>query len=119
MKSDQLRARVIAEWRGMPEVPWVRDTARPVAEPLAKLMAKLGLADRMREDEIVAAWREIVGEFIAGHSTPHRLKDGVLFVRVLQPSVHFELERVWKREILEKLKQRFGRAVRDVKFRVG
>jgi hypothetical protein len=39
---------------------------------------------------------------------------------VLQPSLHFELERVWKREIVDKLKKRFGaRVVRDVKFRIG
>ena len=47
-------------------------------------------------------------------------KDGVLTVRVLQPTVHFELDRFWKPKILAKLKERFGsRTVRDVKFRIG
>ena len=91
-----------------------------MSEPLAKLMAQLGLKDRLQEEEVIRGWREIVGDFVATHSTPHRLKDGVLTVRVLQPTVHYELDRVWKREILDKLKRRFGaRTIRDIKFRIG
>ena len=53
-------------------------------------------------------------------SSPQRLKDGVLYVHVLQPTVHFELERMWKKEILDKLKKRFGgRVVREIRFRLG
>jgi len=36
------------------------------------------------------------------------LREGVLYVRVLQPSLHFELEQIAKTEILRKLKRRFG-----------
>ena len=46
--------------------------------------------------------------FIAAHSTPVALREGVLYVRVLQPSLHFELEQIAKTEILRKLKRRFG-----------
>jgi hypothetical protein len=48
------------------------------------------------------------------------LRDGILYVRVLQPSLHYELERIAKTEILRKLKRRFGgKTIRDVRFRVG
>jgi len=48
------------------------------------------------------------------------LKEGTLFVRVLQPTLHYELDRVWKPRLLQKLKQRFGtRTIREVRFRVG
>jgi predicted nucleic acid-binding Zn ribbon protein len=120
MTSEQLRARVIAEWRGLPNTPFVRDTAQPITTALTQVMASLGLKDRLREDEVLKAWKEIVGEFIAGHSSPQRLKDGVLYVHVLQPTVHFELDRVWKPQILEKMKARFGaRTVREIRFRLG
>ena len=33
-------------------------------------------------------------DFIAAHSMPQPVKDGVLYVRVLQPTMHFEMERV-------------------------
>lgn len=120
MRPEKLRARVLAEWRGLPEVPFPRDTAKPITEALNKVLTGLGLKDRLREEEVLRAWVETVGEFFAKHSAPQRLKDGVLYVQVLQPTVHFELERVWKREILEKFKKRFGaRVVREIRFRIG
>jgi hypothetical protein len=43
-----------------------------------------------------------------------------LYVRVLQPALHYELEQISESEILRKLKQRFGgKTIRDVRFRVG
>jgi len=66
------------------------------------------------------AWGKIVGDFIAAHSAPVALREGVLYVRVLQPALHYELEQISKLEILRKLKQRFsGKIIRDVRFRVG
>lgn len=83
-------------------------------------MKALGLQERLREAEVLDAWQQIVGEFIAAHSAPHRLRDGVLYVQVLQPTVHYELDRVWKPQILKKLKTRFGaRVIREVRFRIG
>jgi predicted nucleic acid-binding Zn ribbon protein len=120
MKPAKLRARVLAEWRGLPQKPLAEDRTVPVAEAVEKLMKSLGLQDRLKAEAVIAAWKDVVGEFVAKHSAPRQLKDGVLYVSVLQPSLHFELERVWKREIVEKLKKRFGaRVVRDVKFRIG
>ncbi len=120
MKPEKIRAIVLREWRGLPEIPFVRDSAKPVGETLAKVMASLGLKERLKEEEVVQAWAELVGDFIATHSTPQRLKDGILYVRVLQPTIHYELDRVWKPQIVEKFKKRFGaRTVRDVKFRIG
>ena len=120
MTPEKLRARVIAEWRGLPQTPFPTDTSKPIDVTLGKLMTALGLKDRLREEEVLKAWREIVGDFIAGHATPHRLKEGVLYVRVLQPTAHYDLDRMWKPQILEKLKKRFGaRSVREIKFRLG
>ena len=120
MKPDQIRARVLAEWRGLPQTFERADRAVACGVVVEKVMKELGLGERLRSEEVLGAWCEVVGEFFAKHSAPHRLKDGVLYVSVLQPTVHFELDRVWKRDILAKLKARFGaRTVRDVKFRLG
>ena len=87
---------------------------------LPKLMQKLGLKERLRESEVIDAWRQIVGEFIAEHSAPVSLRAGVLFVRVLQPALHYQFEQISKAEILRKLKQRFGtKIIREIRFRVG
>jgi predicted nucleic acid-binding Zn ribbon protein len=118
--NPALRAAVIAEWRGLPEKRSRPDRWQAPSELLPKLMQKLGLKERLHETEVIEAWAGIVGDFIAAHSTPVALRDGILYVRVLQPALHYELEQVSKVGILRKLKQRFGtKTIRDVRFRVG
>ncbi|MEY2600148.1 MAG: hypothetical protein RLZZ244_775 [Verrucomicrobiota bacterium] len=118
--TPKLKARIMAEWRGLAEEPFIQDTSRPVAESIHKLLRELGMSQRLRQEEIVGAWQEIVGDFIAKHSSPARLMDGILVIHVLQPTVHFELERVWKRTVLQKLQARFGRNhIREIRFRLG
>jgi len=118
--NPSLRAAVIAEWRGLPERKPRGDRWQSPAELVPKLMQRLGLGERLHETEVIDAWGKIVGEFIATHSAPVALRGGVLYVRVLQPALHYELEQISKSEILRKLKQRFGgRTIRDVRFRVG
>jgi predicted nucleic acid-binding Zn ribbon protein len=118
--NASLRAAIIAEWRGLPEIKSRPERLQKVSEVLPKLMQRLGLSERLHESEVIEAWAKIVGEFIATHSAPVSLREGVLYVRVLQPALHYELEQISKSAILRKLKQRFGgRTVRDVRFRVG
>jgi predicted nucleic acid-binding Zn ribbon protein len=118
--NPSLRAAVIAEWRGLPERKMRPDRWQAPAELVPKLMQRLGLRERLHETEVIDAWSKIVGEFIATHSAPVALREGILYVRVLQPALHYELEQVSKIDILRKLKQRFGgKIIRDVRFRVG
>ena len=118
--NSALKAAVLAEWRGLPEKKVRPDRWQAPADVLPKLMQQLGLSERLRENEVIEAWKNIVGDFIAAHSAPVSLRDGVLFVRVLQPALHYQFETISKAEILRKLKQRFGgKTVRDLRFRVG
>ena len=118
--TPSLRAAVIAEWRGVPEKKMRPDRWQAPADVLPKLMQRLGLRERLHETEVIDAWSKIVGDFIAAHSAPVALREGILYVRVLQPALHYELEQISKSEILRKLKQRFGtKTIRDVRFRVG
>ena len=118
--NASLRAAVIAEWRGLPQKTLQPDRWQSPAELMPRLMQRLGLRERLRETEVIYAWSKIVGDFIAAHSTPVALREGILYVRVLQPALHYELEQISKAEILRKLKQRFGgKTIRDVRFRVG
>ena len=118
--NPSLRAAVIAEWRGLPEKSPAPDRWQSPAVVLPKVMQRLGLKDRLQETEVIDTWAKIVGEFIAAHSAPVALREGVLFVRVLQPALHYQLEQISKIEILRKLKQRFGgKIIRDIRFRLG
>jgi predicted nucleic acid-binding Zn ribbon protein len=118
--TSSLRSTAIVEWRGLPEKPLPRDHWHATGDLLPKVMQRLGLRERLHETEVIEAWSKIVGNFIAAHSAPVALREGVLYVRVLQPALHYELEQISKIEILRKLKQRFGgKTIRDVRFRVG
>jgi predicted nucleic acid-binding Zn ribbon protein len=118
--NPSLRATVISEWRGLPEKKTRPDRFHPASDLVPKLMQRLGLRERLHETEVIDAWANIVGEFIAAHSAPMALREGILYVRVLQPALHYELEQVSKIDILRKLKQRFGsKTIRDIRFRVG
>jgi predicted nucleic acid-binding Zn ribbon protein len=118
--NASLHAAVIAEWRGLPDRKLQPDRWQTPTELMPRLMQRLGLRERLRETEVIEAWSKIVGDFIAAHSAPVALREGVLYVRVLQPALHYELEQVSKPEILRKLKQRFGtKVIRDIRFRVG
>ena len=118
--ASSLRELVIREWRGLPEPKRRPDRWQTAAALLPALLQKLGLRERLHETEVMEAWAKIVGEFIAAHSAPVALRDGIVYVRVLQPALHYELEQISKAEILRKLKQRFGaRTIRDIRFRLG
>lgn len=118
MRIEDMRRRVIEDWRGLPDQPDTAERCVLVGEALKKLLPKLGLTQRLNEQEVLSTWREIVGDFLADHSVPTSLKDGILIVQVLQPTVRYELDRTWKSEILRKLKARFGaRTVKEIRFR--
>src|SRR3954462_2875551 len=118
--NPSLRATVIAEWRGLPANKTRPDRWQAPGDLLPKLMQQLGLSERLRAREVIAAWKQIVGEFIAAHSAPVSQLVGVLFVQVLQPALHYQFEQISKAEILRKLKQRFGtKIIREIRFRVG
>lgn len=118
MITPTIRRRMVAEWRGysdpLPERPVI-----DVADAVNKLVSKLGLNERICESEILATWESVVGEFLARHSTPNRLVNGVLHVQVLQPTVRYELESRWRPVVLEKLRDRFGKTtIKDIRFKI-
>ena len=120
LMEHSFRKRVIEEWRGLPELDEKVDRLLTARDVLKQLAPKLGLESRLREEEIISAWADIVGDFFAKHSRPVKLHQGMLVVHVLQPTVLYELERQWKSLVLQKLHARFGgKIIRDLRFRLG
>ncbi len=108
---------VLAEWRRYHEPPSPDRRLSSIGAALRGLLPKLGLGEALDEAAVRKAWAGIVGPFIAAQAFPDRIRGGVLYVRVQQSSVRFELERVWKAEIGRKLAAEFGAAkIREVKF---
>jgi predicted nucleic acid-binding Zn ribbon protein len=107
----------LAEWRRYREPADHGRRTTALGEALRKCLPKLGLGDALDEAAVRRAWAGIVGPFIALQAVPDRIRGGVLFVKVHQSSVRFELERMWKAEIGKKLAAEFGAGkIREVRF---
>ncbi len=121
-RQQGFREEILREWRGYEEAgdpeAGIRSAAALVAAALRALRAA-GLADGFEEEELKRTWKELAGEFIARHSEPASVRDGVLVLRVTQPSMRFHLEQT-KALLLGRLRERFGRdRIKDIKFRHG
>jgi len=112
--------KVIADWRGVYVPPDLSGYERKVGDVVGRIMKRAGVEDRLNHEEVAAEWEATVGEFLGKHSRPVSLRRGILHVAVLQASVRYDLERRWKRDILLRLQEKYGKQkVRDVKFTNG
>ena len=93
-----------------------RSELRDSRDILARLLAGMGLDDRLREREALTVWAELVGPEIAKRSKALRIRSGILFVRgesaAWTQELHFMKER-----ILAKYAERLGEGtVKDIRF---
>jgi predicted nucleic acid-binding Zn ribbon protein len=115
--NQELRAQILAEWRGIEEPLTKPDRVVSVSSILEQLLPALGLESRLDETAISELWKELVGEFIASNATPVGIKNGCLFIRVVHPTLRYELDLVWKARILSTLQEKFGKQkIRSVRF---
>lgn len=117
--KPSLRAKILEEWRGLPQPLERPERLTAVAPVLDKLLANLGLSDRLDEEAMLKSWKSLVGDFLAAHSTPVGLKNGELIIRVSQPTVRYELDRAWKKKILAVMQNEFGKTkIRSIRFQL-
>ncbi|MEM9480661.1 MAG: DUF721 domain-containing protein [Verrucomicrobiota bacterium] len=117
-KRDRL-GRMLGLWRRCDSKVMV-DEPVAVSSVVGRVVGRLGLEDQLTEQELIAAWKEIVGDFLSEHSRPTAVRKRILEVSVLQSAVLFTLEREMKPVIAKKLRERFGEdRIRDIRFRVG
>jgi hypothetical protein len=117
--AQRRRHAMVSAWRGVDEGPIIDLPALSVADLVGKIVAQAGIADRMKLEEVLAAWRDIVGDFLFQHSRPDSILRGVLMVRVLQPTVHHALA-MERTRILKKLQTQLKSAgIKDVRLKHG
>lgn len=117
--QQRRRHALISAWRGVEDGPVLDLPTMTVADLVGQVVAQAGLADRMRLEEVLAAWRDIVGDFLFQSSRPDSIQRGVLTVRVLQPAVHHALM-VERPRILKRLREKLKNAgIKDVRLKHG
>jgi hypothetical protein len=86
---------------------------------IPSLFAAYGLAAKLDEHRLIAAWPRVVGPQIAAHTAPREVRAKTLWVVVDSSTWLHELT-LFKPLLLEKLAPHAGKAVvRDVRFVIG
>jgi len=113
------RHNLIAAWRGMEDGPLMDLPVLKVGDLATKIMAQAGLANRVKLEDVLAAWEEIVGAFLFKLTRPDTMERGILTVRLMQPTAHHALM-LEKTKILKRLQAKLPDAkIRDIRFRHG
>lgn len=114
-----MRHRLVAAWRGMADGPVMTLPTLTVADLAPKIMAQCGMADRVKLEDVLVAWEQIVGTMLFKLTRPDSMERGILTVRLIQPSAHFALS-LEKGKILKRLQLALPDAkIRDIRFRHG
>jgi hypothetical protein len=114
-----MRHRLVAAWRGVADGPLMDLPMVSVADLAPKIVAQCGLANRVKLEDVLAAWEEIVGNFLFKLSRPDAIERGILTVRLMQPTAHHALS-LEKAKILKRLQAKLPDAkIRDIRFRHG
>ena len=115
----RLRHNLLSAWRGVDNGPLIDLPTLKVGDLATQIMAKYGMANRVKLEDILAAWEEIVGSFLFKMTHPDAFERGVLTVRLIQPSAHHALMQE-KVKILKRLQEKLPDAkIRDIRFRHG
>ena len=114
-----MRHRLVAAWRGVADGPVITLPTLNEADLAPKIVAAAGLADRVKLEDVLDAWKDIVGDLLFKHTRPDSMERGILTVRLTQPSAHHALM-LEKPKILKRLQTQLPKAkIRDIRFRHG
>ncbi len=89
---------------------------KSVRAALDDLVDNLGIQKKLKEYDAVRFWDDIVGDHIAKATTPVRIVQGVLVVKVKTSAWRNELT-LQKKALMERLNAAIGeRVVKDIRF---
>jgi len=86
---------------------------------ISDILSTLPVNNRVKEYGLWKSWDKMVGQNVARHCQPDRLKDGILFLKV-NSSVWMQQLQFMKSIIIDKVNGFMGdNSVRDVRFQIG
>jgi len=91
----------------------------PIKEIINRLFKKVGIEKKIKEEEALKIWDEVVGKTIARHTYPFSIKKGNLFVKV-DNSGWLSALTYLKDEIISKFNQRQGKdLIKNIYLKLG
>ncbi len=88
-------------------------------EYLDDLLKAVGLSEGVDEERLKTVWKDVAGDFVAQHTVPDSIRNGVLVLRVVQPAMKFHLQQM-SGKLLENLHRELGvENIKQVVFKIG
>jgi len=88
-----------------------------IQDAMRNLVRELGIAPKMAQYDVIAAWPDVVGPQIARVTEPQRMENGVLYVSVTTSTWRAELS-MKRLDLIEKMNVHVGTHVlNDIRFR--
>lgn len=92
---------------------------QPIHSILENTLKSLEIDVPIKTYSIIGAWREIVGETLADHTQPRRIRNQILFIDVIHPTWMQQLQFL-KSDLLKKVNTFLGEPLlQDIRFRLG
>lgn len=92
---------------------------QPIGDVLARILKKTGIRLPVEDNHLKDIWNKTVGAMIAAQTSPDRIKDGTLFVKV-STSIWMHQLQFLKQDILEKFQSQCqAEPVERLHFSVG
>ena len=89
---------------------------KPLSKSLSILLKSLGIENKIKQNEIIVRWPEIVGEKLSKVTTADKIENGILFVRVTNSAWRNELIYM-KSEIINRIYSSLNTdLIRDIRF---
>ncbi len=115
---SSITARILREWRGCDEPLDLKKGLHHPSEFLEEILESAGVESGIKEEKLRTTWAQVAGEFIASHTEPVSIRNGELLLRVSQPALRFQLERM-KPDLLHRVRQALGDSIRNIRFSHG
>lgn len=118
-RRDGIHEELMREWLGCDKPDNLGVNVSAAKDWVGEILKKQFFAESINEDEVKAVWKEVAGDFIAAHTQPVSVKEGILVLQVTQPAMRFHLEQM-KPELLKNIKARFGsNIIKTIRFNLG
>ena len=93
-----------------------KNEPKPLSKSLSILLKSLGIENKIKQNEIIVRWPEIVGEKLSKVTTADKVEKGILFVRVTNSAWRNELIYM-KTEIINRISSRLNTdIIKDIRF---
>ncbi|NWK54325.1 DUF721 domain-containing protein [Verrucomicrobiaceae bacterium N1E253] len=115
----RVRHSLLTQWRGGVDPPAPDRNIHRADEFLSDLLKSVGLSEGIDESRLKESWSKVAGEFVAKHTVPESIRNGVLVLLVLQPTMKFHLQQM-SAQLLENMRQELGSGVvKRIIFKIG